>query len=94
MNLPQSIVDSISGLARQCNLDRVILFGSRARGTNHERSDIDLAIQGGDTVAFAASADEDIPTLLFFDVVELDNPVQPELLEEIRKDGVVIYEKI
>lgn len=94
MNLPQSIVDSISVLARQSNLDRVILFGSRARGDNRERSDIDLAIQGGDTVAFAASADEDIPTLLFFDVVDLDNPVQPELLEEIRKDGVVIYEKV
>ena len=94
MNLPQSIVDSISGLARQCNLGRVILFGSRARGTNHERSDIDLAIQGGNTVAFAASADEDISTLLMFDVADLDKPVQKELLEEIRKDGVVIYEKV
>lgn len=94
MNLPQSVMNSISGLARQCNLDRVILFGSRARDDNRERSDIDLAIQGGDTVAFAAGADEDIPTLLMFDVVDLDKPVQPELLEEIRKDGVVIYEKV
>ena len=94
MNLPQSVMNSISGLARQCNLDRVILFGSRARGDNRERSDIDLAIQGGDTVAFAVSADEDISTLLMFDVVDLDKPVQSELLEEIRKDGVVIYEKV
>lgn len=94
MNLLQPIVDSIAGLARQCNLDKVILFGSRARGDNRERSDIDLAIQGGDTVAFATSADEDIPTLLMFDVVDLDKPVQKELLEEIRKDGIVIYEKI
>ena len=94
MNLPQPIVDSISDLARQCNLDRVTLFGSRARCDNRERSDIDLAIQGGDTVAFAASADEDIPTLLMFDVVDLDKPVQSELLEEIRKYGVVIYEKV
>ena len=75
-------------------LDRVILFGSRARGDNRERSDIDLAIQGGDTVAFAANVDEDIPTLLMFDVVDWDKPVQKELLEEIRKDGVVIYEKV
>lgn len=94
MNLLQPIVDSIAGLARQCNLDKVILFGSRARGDNRERSDIDLAIQGGDTVTFAASANEDIPTLLMFDVVDLDKPVQPELLEEIRRDGVVIYEKV
>ena len=94
MNLPQPIVDSISDLARQCNLDRVTLFGSRARCDNRERSDIDLAIQGGDTVAFAAGVDEDIPTLLMFDVVDLDKPVQKELLDEIRKDGVVIYEKV
>ena len=94
MNLLQPIVDSIAGLARQCNLDKLILFGSRARGDNRERSDIDLAIQGGDTVAFAVSADEDIPTLLMFDVVDLDKPVQKELLEEIRRDGVVIYEKV
>ena len=94
MNLLQPIVDSIAGLARQCNLDKVILFGSRARGDNRERSDIDLAIQGGDTVAFTASTDEDIPTLLMFDVVDLDKPVQKELLEEIRRDGVVIYEKV
>jgi len=93
-SLSETLKVEIIDLARQCNLDRVILFGSRSRGDNRERSDIDLAIQGGDTVAFAASADEDIPTLLMFDVVDLDKPVQSELLEEIRKDGVVIYEKV
>lgn len=94
MDLPQNIMNSISDLACRCNLDKVILFGSRSRGDNRERSDIDLAIQGGDTVAFAAGVDEDIPTLLMFDVVDLDKPVQKELLDEIRKDGVVIYEKV
>ena len=93
-SLSETIKVEIIDLALQCQLDRVILFGSRSRGDNRERSDIDLAIQGGDTVAFAASADEDIPTLLMFDVVDLDKPVQSELLEEIRKDGVVIYEKV
>ena len=93
-SLSETLKVEIIDLALQCQLDKVILFGSRSRGDNRERSDIDLAIQGGDTVAFAASADEDIPTLLMFDVVDLDKPVQKELLEEIRKDGVVIYEKV
>lgn len=93
-SLSETLKVEIIDLALQCQLDRVILFGSRSRGDNRERSDIDLAIQGGDTVAFAASADEDIPTLLMFDVVDLDKPVQSELLEEIRRDGVVIYEKV
>ena len=93
-SLSETLKVEIIDLALQCQLDRVILFGSRSRGDNRERSDIDLAIQGGDTVAFAASADEDISTLLMFDVVDLDKPIQKELLEEIRKDGVVIYEKV
>lgn len=93
-SLSETLKVEIIDLALQCQLDKVILFGSRSRGDNRERSDIDLAIQGGDTVAFAASADEDIPTLLMFDVVDLDKPVQKELLEEIRRDGVVIYEKV
>ncbi len=93
-SLSKTIKSEIIDLALQCKLDKVILFGSRARGDNHERSDIDLAIQGGNTVAFAASADEDIPPLLMFDVVDLDKPVQTELMEEIRKDGIVLYEKV
>ena len=93
-SLSETLKVEIIDFALQCQLDKVILFGSRSRGDNRERSDIDLAIQGGDTVAFAASADEDIPTLLMFDVVDLDKPVQSELLEEIRRDGVVIYEKV
>ena len=35
-----------------------------------------------------------IPILLMFDVVDLDKPVQRELLGETRKDGVIIYEKV
>ena len=59
-SLSETLKVEIIDLALQCQLDRVILFGSRSRGDNRERSDIDLAIQGGDTVAFAASADEDL----------------------------------
>lgn len=47
MNLPINIIHQIETFAKECFLDRVILFGSRARGTNRERSDIDLAVSGG-----------------------------------------------
>ena len=40
-------------LAETCGLSRLILFGSRARGDNRERSDIDLAVSGGDVVRFS-----------------------------------------
>ena len=46
--LKETVKSGITDLAHKCNLDKVILFGSRARGANRERNDIDLAIQGGD----------------------------------------------
>ena len=78
-------------LAKACGLSRLILFGSRARGDNRERSDIDLAVSGGDRFSLDV---EELPTLLSFDVVNLDGAVQPELLESIRREGITLYEKI
>lgn len=94
MDLPQKIQKSIQNLAQEHGIHKVILFGSRARGDNRERSDIDLAIQGGDTLHFTLDVEDKIPTLLFFDVVNLDEAVQPELLESIQKEGKILYEKI
>lgn len=94
VNLTKSIINDIEKLAIDCNIEKVILFGSRARGDNKERSDIDLAITGGDTVLFCAEADEKIQTLLMFDIVILDDFVQEDLMESIKREGKVIYEKI
>lgn len=93
MNLPKKIHQDILHLAKKYQLSKVILFGSRARGDNKERSDIDLAVSGGDAIRFSLDADEDLPTLLMFDVVNLDTPLQKDLLESIRKEGIVLYEK-
>ncbi len=93
-NLTKRVEDDIVALARRCKLKQAILFGSRARGDNRERSDIDLAIRGGNTAEFIASADDEIYTLLMFDIVDLGKPVQAELLSEIRRDGVTLYEEV
>ena len=93
MNLPEKVRVGIVQLAERYGLERVILFGSRARGDNWERSDIDLAVRGGDVVRFALDVDEELPTLLMFDVVDLSRPVQAELLAAIRREGVLLYEK-
>ncbi|MGM9937506.1 MAG: nucleotidyltransferase family protein [Candidatus Ornithomonoglobus sp.] len=91
--LPERAEQDIIALAKKHDLNKVILFGSRARGDNSERSDIDLAVSGGNTSGFSCDVDEEVYTLLMFDVVQLDKPVQPELLESIQKEGIVIYEK-
>lgn len=88
------VLQEIIQLAEQNDVDEVILFGSRARGDFRERSDVDLAFRGGRGGRFMLSVDEETSTLLEFDIVDLNKPVQRELLESIRREGVMIYEKV
>ena len=95
-NLPQRVLEDITVFAQKYNVDRIILFGSRAKGTHRERSDIDIAVSG------VASCDifeleeelEDIPTLYTIDLVDLDTCKNKLLLEDIEQYGREIYKKI
>ena len=80
------VIKEIRQMAQQCGLARVILFGSRARGDFTKVSDIDLAVTGGNTARFALDIEE-TSTLLCFDVVDLDKPVQKELRKAIADEG-------
>ena len=94
MYVPDRVIADITRFAKDNGVRKVILFGSRARGTNRERSDIDIAVSGGDFINFYYDIEEKVWTLLMFDIVNLDKPISDELKYEIEKDGVVIYEKI
>ena len=92
-NLPERVIRDISTFAKKHSVEKVILFGSRARGTNTERSDIDIAVYGGDFDGFYWDIKEKIHSLLMFDIIQADTPISEELEQEIEKDGVTIYEK-
>lgn len=94
MDLDVCIKSEIIELAKKCGVQKVILFGSRARGDNGARSDIDLAVSGGDITRFRLDIDDEVRTLLLFDVVSLDGAVQPSLLASIEREGIVLYEEI
>jgi uncharacterized protein len=79
-------------------VEKIILYGSRARGDNSNRSDIDLAI----VCPKASAADwqkivdiiDNANTLLQIDCVRFDTLAENNLLKnEIIRDGVVLYEK-
>ena len=91
--LPERIVRELYSFAQEHAVTKIVLFGSRARGTNTERSDIDIAVYGGDFDNFYWDVKEKTHTLLMFDIVQADAPISDQLKEEIEKDGVVIYEK-
>ena len=92
--IKQMIMEEIIHIAQKYQVEKVVLFGSRARGDCKERSDIDLAFCGGNSSHFILDVDEKTSTLLEFDIVDLNKPVKKELLESIRQEGIIIYEKI
>ncbi len=90
----KTVLDEIVSIALKYDVKKVVLFGSRARGDYKRTSDIDLAVDGGNFSRFAIDVDEDTSTLLTYDVIDLGRNMQKELLDAIRNEGVVIYEKV
>ena len=94
--LEEDLLEEILKIIRnhKC-VKKVILYGSRARGDYRKTSDIDLAIEGcpdWEVSEIRETLEEEAPTLLTFDVVNLEKAPK-ELKENILKEGVVIYEK-
>ena len=88
------VIQEICEIAEKYKVEKVILFGSRARGDFRRTSDIDLAVKGGDFINFALDVDEETSTLLMFDFVDLNRSIQQDLRENIEREGRIIYEKI
>lgn len=91
----EKIYAQIADLGFKYQVDKIVLFGSRARGDNRERSDIDIAVFGLSDV-LRADFLEDIdrlPTLLEFDAVQIQEDTNLQLLTNIEKDGVTLYDR-
>ena len=91
--IPERVLQEILQFARDAGVERLVLFGSRARGTHSKRSDIDLAVYGGDFDAFYFRVQEETESLLEFDLIDMHRKVSPSLLEDIEREGIEIYEK-
>ena len=51
--ISDKVITEIQNIAFQNHVKKVILFGSRARGDYYKKSDIDLAVEGGDFLNFS-----------------------------------------
>lgn len=90
--IKQSLLEDLVFCAGKHGIHRLTLFGSRAKGTYKERSDIDLFVEAKHYAQFMDEVDEELPTLLIFDFSS-DQRVSASFQEEIRKTGIVIYEE-
>lgn len=68
-------------------MQEVILYGSRAKGTAMERSDIDIAVSGVDNFESLVEKVEELPTLFSVDLVNMDTCRNQLLLEDIKQYG-------
>lgn len=97
MNAPADILNAIVDKLRDLpNVKKAVLFGSRARGDNTDRSDYDIAIYGDLTLYDKATlryfCDNELATLHKIDLIFMQNDLPHALNENIKKDGVTIYE--
>lgn len=92
--IKEQVLAEIIALAEKNSIEKLLLFGSRARGDYRRTSDIDLAVSGGNVADFVMDLNEETATLLKFDVVDLGRSVQPALIESIQREGKILYEKI
>lgn len=92
------VLNEIRRIALNYNISKVVLFGSRARGDNTDKSDYDIAVFSSgmdisEQTAFSSEVEE-IETLRKIDVVFIkDRHIGTELYKNIQKDGIDIMDK-
>ena len=97
MSKVQAILDQIVlRLHSIQEVERVVLFGSRARGDAEERSDIDIAIDAPNASQRLWSdileVVEESNTLLSFDIIRYDD-ASDNLRTAIETEGISLYER-
>lgn len=92
----KNVYNDIISFSKNIGVDKLVLFGSRARGDNQEKSDIDIAVYGcNNFLELKMKLDEELWSLLHIDIINMDDcNISQELINEINRDGVVLYEKI
>ena len=91
----QTLEEITAILARYSQLEKAVLFGSRAKGSHERGSDIDLALVGDGIdrrMIGAMRVDFDDSSLPYrVSLVPLDNRTDPDLAEHVHRVGVPIY---
>lgn len=76
-------------------IEKVLLFGSRARKDNSYNSDVDICLFGKKIthlIQAKVSMDiEEINTPLSFDILNFNELVKKELIDNILNEGILIY---
>ncbi|MBI5694966.1 MAG: nucleotidyltransferase domain-containing protein [Nitrospirae bacterium] len=96
--LKDSTIERIRGVfANHPEVEKAVLYGSRAKGTYKNGSDIDLTLHGDgltlQTMNSIANEIDDLMLPYMFDLSIYSDIKDPDMLEHIERVGVVFYER-
>lgn len=97
--LQETTIEKIRAtLARHSEVEKALLYGSRAKGNYKNGSDIDLTLVGGPdlTMKVLYRIMDEIDDLLLpytFDLSIFNHISDPDVVDHIRRVGVPFYEK-
>lgn len=91
--------DMLNAIKRFTEVDRAVLFGSRAKGNYKHGSDVDISIDGRKVthktvIALSSFLNEETRMPYHFDIIHFDSIKNQELKDHIRRVGIILYEKI
>jgi predicted nucleotidyltransferase len=93
----KTLASIVKVLTRFAEVERAVLFGSRAKGTHRNGSDIDLALVGGElNRRILGQIDDALDDLLLpyrFSLVILSNKTDPEVAAHIDRVGITLFQK-
>ncbi len=97
--LDDAVISRLQALFRRYpDVDEVILYGSRAKGTYREGSDIDFTLLGKNlSLKIIYAIEEEIEELLLpysFDLSLFEQIDNPELIDHIKRVGKVFYKRV
>lgn len=96
--LESDISEITSILIKNQNIHKIVLFGSRAKGTYKDGSDVDIALKGAnlklDDIIDASLEIDKLFLPYKFDFVLYDRIKEKTLIEHIDRVGIVLYEMI
>jgi len=92
------VLERVVAIAKKFKANKVVLFGSRARGDHSEISDYDIAVfrEGKLTPseeAYLYDEIDEIETLKKIDLVWTQPNKSNELMNHINREGLVLYEQ-
>lgn len=93
----ETIVEIITIFSKYPEVEEVVLYGSRAKGTFKAGSDIDLTLKGENLkLHILNKISQDLDDLLLpysFDISIYHQISNPDLIEHIERVGVLFYQR-